>query len=156
MNVDDFTKVIKSLAEDLRLPAPTQAGSQFELTTLEGLNLVLDWIAPETLLISYSQSCLGKDSPDFLWNILQANLIGDQHPAITNSGSYTGNLIISWMKIELTSNDRYAVLSHVQRFVGYVEAMHRWVSAFVSKPVDCAPVVAKTSLSQFYLKGDVI
>lgn len=51
MNINNFTKVIKSLAEDLRLPAPTQTGTQFELITASGLNLVLDLVVPDTLQI---------------------------------------------------------------------------------------------------------
>lgn len=84
MNINNFTKVIKSLAEDLRLPAPTQTGTQFELITASGLNLVLDLVVPDTLLISFSQNCLQKGTTEFLWNILQGNLIDDQHPAIIN------------------------------------------------------------------------
>lgn len=155
MNIDGFTKVIKSLAEDLRLPAPNQTGTQFELTTVAGLNLVLDLVVPDTLLISFSQSCSRRDTTEFLWNILQANLIVDQQPAIINSGSYTDNLIISWMAIKLSNNDRNAVLSHVKRFIDYVESLHKWVSNFISNQAVISPALAKASLRQLHLKANL-
>ncbi|ABG33843.1 hypothetical protein QCD83_25960 [Pseudomonas savastanoi pv. phaseolicola] len=153
MNINNFTKVIKSLAEDLRLPAPTQTGTQFELITASGLNLVLDLVVPDTLLISFSQNCLQKGTTEFLWNILQGNLIDDQHPAIINSDSYTNNLIISWMAIGLSDNDRHAVLSHAERFVGYVEYLYRWVRNFISNPVvstreDLVKIIASEGVSR--------
>ena len=144
MAIDDFIQVIQSLAQDLRLPIPTQTGTQFQLTTRTNLNLAIDWIAPDSLLISFTQTCLGKDSTDFLWNVLQANLISDQSPAIVTSGSYTESLIICWMKIGLLDYNRHAVLSHVERFVGHVETLNRWVNAFKIPTTTHKPIIQST------------
>lgn len=130
MTEDEFTNVMKSLAEDLRLPAITQRCTQFEIRTGTGLHLVLDFILPATLQLSCTQSCAGQDNAEFLWNILQANLIADQDPIIVNSGSYSDSLIISWMRIGLSVHDRLAVFSHTERFICHVEALRRWIDAF--------------------------